>query len=365
MKVLIASPYLAVMRGNSLTALRIQRSIQALQTSTDMNIDVIDYHTTESINEAYDFLHILNPVRFIQSPLLKQIQQLAIHYGVTFTGTDVNEHLDHHDSRVVDLLNKASFITVFHNQARDKVVNFSPEVANNVHVVPQGFYRLEEPYSVHGTIDTAKLLEQLQRDRQEGFRVAVLPAGIRKVKRVPWAIELVTRFNQRNQQKLKLYIVGPTIEQEEQAKIELQIHKSQDVTYLGELPQGIVLKIVEHADVLLNSSSSEGQSIAIIEAFHMRTPVVASKCPGNEQMIIHGKNGYLFLNESEFVESLQRIICDQSKTEELVDEAYRIAQMNYSAMHEAKQYLALYKADLCSSGALTQVNLSRTCSVEI
>lgn len=58
-------------------------------------------------------------------------------------------------------------------------------------------------------------------------------------------------------------------------------------------PQLDVRPVLNGFDVYLNTSLSEGLSIAIIEAMASGLPVIATRVGGNPELVQHGKNGFL------------------------------------------------------------------------
>ena len=66
---------------------------------------------------------------------------------------------------------------------------------------------------------------------------------------------------------------------------------SDSVDFMGERSDVPVL--LGDADLFLNTSLYEGQSIAMLEAMAMALPVVATDVPGNRNLVIPGQNGLL------------------------------------------------------------------------
>lgn len=362
MKILIGSPYMMDMRGNSITAKRMIYSLQA------RSVDVIglDYYDTQEVifhDErifTYDVLHILNPVRYLSSLAYAKGMHAKVPYGITFTGTDINCHLDRNHSELVTLLTEASFITVFHEQSRQVLLHTLPELAGRVTIVAQSFFQFnpdltksaesirhaessEVPETAGIVQQGSDMLTLIDSYKEAGYTVVILPAGIRKVKRVPWAIEMFNRFTASHAHKVFLCIVGPEIEQQEARRVEQLVQTTNNIAYFREMDHQSVLEAVAAADVLLNCSESEGQSLAIIEAFQLRTPVIASNVPGNAQMIRHGENGLLFDDESGFRQSLITVIQDKQSIKRLIQNAYEEVQNRYNAEKEIKCLMQLYE----------------------
>lgn len=64
--------------------------------------------------------------------------------------------------------------------------------------------------------------------------------------------------------------------------------------YHPALPRAELLSWLRQADVALNTSESEGQSNAVLEAMSLGVPVAARNVEGNADLIVHGSTGLLF-----------------------------------------------------------------------
>lgn len=64
------------------------------------------------------------------------------------------------------------------------------------------------------------------------------------------------------------------------------------VTILGYVPEMDTL--YSSSDIVISTSKSEGLPLALLEAFAVGTPVVATTVPGNSDIITHGVDGFLF-----------------------------------------------------------------------
>jgi glycosyltransferase involved in cell wall biosynthesis len=155
---------------------------------------------------------------------------------------------------------------------------------------------------------------------QNEAKVALLVAGIRAVKDPGFLLDAL--FNQRPKEAKKpihLAIAGPAIDpalleslfargvvdrRGATASGEVVSTSCPQAFYLGSVDRGTLLRWVRESDVLLNSSLSEGQSNALLEAMALRCPIVARDVSGNRAILIDSKDesderGFLYTTAEE------------------------------------------------------------------
>lgn len=82
-----------------------------------------------------------------------------------------------------------------------------------------------------------------------------------------------------------------------------------------------LLQYIQQCNVFLNSSISEGESNAILEAMYCKVPVVARKNKGNQSIIEHNRSGYLYSTPDEGIEICRYLYNEycRSKSPSVVD----------------------------------------------
>ena len=125
------------------------------------------------------------------------------------------------------------------------------------------------------------------------------------------------------------------------------------VFYLPVVPRHTLLAYMRCANVLLNTSRSEGQSNAILEAMAQGTPVLVRNIPGNTALVAHGDTGLVFGTPAEAMAALGACLGSSSSTAastgrwrtSLAADLARRAHAYVSAHHtegfERQQWLAL------------------------
>ena len=290
MKVILVTPNYHQPRGNTITVERIAQGLNSHGITTEI-ISITEDSKFPRIPPA-DLVHGFNAYHF--NKYWAQRGSLSYPYLITLTGTDLNHALFNEKTKesVLQTLEGSKAIHVFNENAKKMLWQKVPRLIDKTFLIPQGtkFFPLE------------------QVDLQRNSFIFVLPAGIRSVKNIPAAISMLTSLYEKDP-RIRLWIVGPIIEKEEGNKVRKLVEQNTHwISYWGEIPHSKMSEVYRHADVILNTSLSEGQSSAILEAMAIGIPVLVSDIAGNRDIVIHGKTGFLYSDEYEFAHYVQYLM---------------------------------------------------------
>lgn len=322
------SPYLKSQRGNSTTAKRIVSGLRA----EGFLVEIFAYNEDDWNEQAEermsscDLYHILHFDRFA-SWMEKRDFHMNRPYLVTSGGTDVNEKMTHAISK--NLLLNADAISVFTKEAALKVIEAYPSASNKVHIIPQSMYAPQE---------VRKLVQPLPK----GYPKVLLPAGLRDVKDVFYVFDALLSLRTKYP-SLQLMIVGEAIESHVEEKVHRYEREYSWVHYGGSIPLEKMMDMYTWADVVLNTSKSEGQPIALMEAMYYEVPVIARKNAGNESLIRQGYNGFLFEETDTFVAQFIDLVEDNRLKESIVLNGRAIIKQCYSIEKEIDSYRQIYE----------------------
>lgn len=84
---------------------------------------------------------------------------------------------------------------------------------------------------------------------------------------------------------------GPLLQYHKDLANELGV--SDKVKFLGVVPNDLIVKVLNSADVYVSTSFSDGTSASLLEAMACGLPIVATRIPANEEWLAQGKNGFL------------------------------------------------------------------------
>ncbi len=120
-------------------------------------------------------------------------------------------------------------------------------------------------------------------------KVIVHVSNFRRLKRVPEAVRMFAKIQERVPSVLVLVGDGPERERAEQEAEQLGLRSR--VKFLGTLEA--VSDVLQAADLLLLPSTSESFGLSALEAMACGVPVLASKVGGLPEVVVDGETGFL------------------------------------------------------------------------
>ena len=240
-------------------------------------------------------------------------------------GTDVNVDAREAPERAATLARRAA--------AADVVVAFSPSIAAaapsgalppTTAIVPQGVrlpsretYARRRPSVLEttttntGNANTEDVKEEAEETLVPSLhdalgvatstRVFLLPAGLRPVKDVLWAADAVeervkviassSTVSSSSSPAFVLAVIGPSLDAPyaslvaQKARASYGAEGARAFTQMPPVARRVALEYMRAAAGVLNTSLSEGQSGALLEAAALGTPVLARDVPGNRALL--------------------------------------------------------------------------------
>lgn len=324
MHILFFAPSFNQPRGNSTTIKRIVHFLQQknIDTSVFPYMEEGSWHCSNP-----DLYHILHVTRFIQWQKENDFI-LNRPYLVTMGGTDINIDLQiNMDQQMFSFLNEAAFITVFTEDAKNKVFRLFPGWAHKTVVIPQGVW---VPWNISWKKDT-ELLPHI-----------FLPAGLRPVKDVLHTIPALDRLID-HYPEMNFSILGEILDEGIYNQVQKEMKKRNWMSYAGVVPYEVMKGWYEKAQIVINTSLSEGQSVSIMEAMVLGLPVIARNNEANVLMIQHEQTGWLYETMEDFQEAVHSIVRNPSLREKVTRQAAEWIAEHSSPEKEALAYINLYE----------------------
>ncbi|MFC0560410.1 glycosyltransferase [Halalkalibacter alkalisediminis] len=329
-KILFFTPYYEQNRGNATTAKRIVKGL----TTWGASIRVFAYEEQswdaewESYFHEADIYHVIHLKRFAE--WFKRYSHLEISkpYILTSGGTDVNEDLK--DANAARLMNavadQSCGITVFSEDGKEKIVRANPVLADRIYVIPQS---VELPVGQVTSVEFS------------GDPVFLLPAGLRPIKDVFYLFDELKKMRV-TWPSLSFNILGPVLDKKVHQEVVEREKENDWFHYYDAVPIDQMKSIYEKVDIVLNSSISEGQSAAVLEALSIGKIVFARNNSGNASVIKEGKTGFLFHTPAEFHQKVTELFHSKEKQAEIREKAKTYIDQHHSLDKEMMQFLEVY-----------------------
>ncbi len=118
------------------------------------------------------------------------------------------------------------------------------------------------------------------------------------------------------------------------------------VKFYGRVPKTTLSELYTAADVFVLPSTSEGHSVALLEAMASGLPIVASDIQGNRESVEDGVNGFLFRTGSSenLAEKLEIILSDSKLKKMISDKSYEAYIQKFSTKIQIDNYLKIYNS---------------------
>lgn len=256
----------------------------------------------------------------------------ALPFGLFASGTDANDDIGKPARRqtMAAALAQADFLLCLTDDLRARLSTLplpadTRVCANGISVATESRYSLRAALGL--------------RDEQP---MVLLPAAIRPVKGVlPLLDGLLPALAGRHRDHV-LVIVGPTLDDDYRAQVDARIAQALQswpqlagrIVLHDGLPHADYLAALREAQLVINHSTSEGQSHVLLEAMAAGVPVLASDIPGNRSIVAHGQTGRLFADPDGLRREYAACFDDPATTGRLVAAARAWVDANFSAQAE-------------------------------
>ena len=333
-KVLMITPFTSAQRGNSLTTARLQRFLNRRGFQID-RISLENRHWPELVAQAlaqtrYNLIHGFHALHFgrvlATVPSLRRLPMI-----LTTTGTDIHYDLvGPQQELVLEAMRAVQKIVVFNEDFRRDLQTRYPEWGDKIVTIPQGVFLETNVLKNRGELGLAP----------EDF-VFLLPSGLRPVKNIELAIEAMTEVH-RAYPRLRLLIIGPVIDAEYGLPLLEKMRGLDWIIYLGEVPHQEMDGLLALGDVVLNTSHSEGQPQAALEAMSLGKPCILTAVSGNLNLMDPGKQGYYVRNRQELVAAALDLLTQPALCAEMGHNARRLVETRFGLSEELEAYSRLY-----------------------
>jgi glycosyltransferase involved in cell wall biosynthesis len=315
--------------GNAVTATRIAKHLEGRY-----DVTLVDANTASarSLREIVEKSHVRAAVgvhALLAGPFLRA---LDVPYALVFGGTDLYEETHElQSSQMSRAVAHASTLLAFSPENRARAEWMWPAVAGRVRLLPQA---VELPPPAPNFSLRARL------GLGPKDVVVLLPTGIRKVKDPLHTVEALSVWHALSP-NVHLVVVGAVIEADYAEVALAEMTERPGIHYVSALSRPELLAAMAEADVVLNSSLSEGMCGTVLEAMALGTPVVARRNAGNESVVVHGHTGLLYDSLNELVHWVSAMARSSELRARIARTAKARIETHHSPSHEREAYLEI------------------------
>uniref|UniRef100_A0A8D0E827 Glycosyltransferase 1 domain containing 1 n=1 Tax=Salvator merianae TaxID=96440 RepID=A0A8D0E827_SALMN len=288
-RLLLLAP-LRAQTGNGTTAQRIQDHLE----SAGHSCTLWDTYGCESPSAVAQLVSSGNFQGAFGIHLYKAgrlLQGIRIPFGIVFGGTDINEDIKCAEKVQVmeKVLDEARFAVSFTDAMKETASVYWPWARNKICVQSQGVVT-----SPNAFFNWKKFLQNAGIPQDHGsLRFFILICGLRRIKDPFYLVDAFTEWH-REDPSVYLIIIGPAVDPVFAEEVKEKIKRVEGVLLLPEIPMEDLHAVVKKCFAVVNSSLSEGMSVAILEAMDLKVPVLARNIPGNAAIIKHKLTGLLY-----------------------------------------------------------------------
>jgi hypothetical protein len=267
---------------------------------------------------------------------------LGVPYALVFGGTDLYEPVHELQQRqMAAAVARAVELVAFSAENQGRAEWMWPAATGRVRLVPQ---------AVTGPPPETGFSLRARLGLSASDVLAVLPTGIRRVKDPVHAVDALAVWHALDP-RVHLAVVGAVLEPDYAAEALDVLSERAGIYYVSALPRARLLAAIAEADVVLNTSLSEGMCGTLLEAMHAGTAVVARRNAGNESLVVHGHTGLLYDAPAELVHWIGALHASRELKERLVRAARAYVESAHGVEREAQAYLGLAEGLAASRAA--------------
>lgn len=308
--------------GNHSTLSRIQEHLQSFGYTNTQLMCIEDGVKHLKDGEKFDLVLVIHALkcRSVVEYLSAEMKLLLI-----FGGTDLNvDSLDQRKLAAMStVVQRADGCIAFSEAMLEKAASLWPESKHKCKLIHQGIKTNPSTEFNFRQHLKAKL-------RLECKHIALLVAGIRPVKDILFLLEEFAHSE--DLANVTLIILGPILDSEYWCLVEKRLRELPQgrVAYAGDLPVDEAHAAIAQSDFLVNSSTSEGMSGAVLEAFQLGTPVIVRENPGNCYLVKHGVNGLVYSTPQAAVNHLTTSMNDSDLTKTMTERARTLVNEKFN-----------------------------------
>jgi len=204
-------------------------------------------------------------------------------YVIVFGGTDIYSDAYRTEPLLTQMRNvvrEASAVVAFTAHMQRVAFEIFQVDSKKIHVIPQAV----RPVPIDDKFSIADL--GLWPEQEQPKDLFLLPSGLRPIKDVLYLVKAFEQWK-RARPDVALLILGDVFDEAYAATVLAALEHCEGVRWFKALPQPALFKAYTECRAVINSSLSEGQCGALLEAMCYACPIIARRNAGNEELLQH------------------------------------------------------------------------------
>ncbi|HET6204961.1 MAG TPA: glycosyltransferase [Planctomycetota bacterium] len=337
MRVLLVSPApLESASGNAVSVARLAEGMRARGHAVEILVPPAEGGAAilaEALRRfAPDLVHLYHAWR---TGRLARGIPAGIPYVLGIGGTDVNRDLEDpgHAREVEEALRRAAAVLAPTSDSRERILRHVPGAA--VRVVPKGVSLPGGEFPFRESIGIPP-----------DDPLLFLPAAVRRVKGNLFAARALARLRA-GAPRVRGLFAGPSLEPDYAAEFRSALGPRD--LHLEAIPRERMASAYRAGDIVLNCSTQEGLSNALLEAMGLGRAVLVSDIPANRALVEEGETGLVYSDEDGFVGCAERLLGDERLRERLGRAAAAFVRARHDAAAEIDRTLEAYRDAIARS----------------
>ena len=204
---------------------------------------------------------------------------------------------------------------------------------------------------IPNAVDTEFFVPAHPKPGRDGSVLRILFVGrFRQQKNLPLLFRQVARLPPT---AFELHLVGDGPEKQRLEGLAQKLGIASAIRWHGWLPPAALPQVYQSADCLVNPSLYEGMSNVVLEAMACGLAVIASRVPGNDELVQEGETGFLFdlQKPDSLLNAFGQLMNDRDLCARLGANARNCVTKKFSWSKVAQAYLALFPTNSMPSSA--------------
>lgn len=163
-------------------------------------------------------------------------------------------------------------------------------------------------------------------------------------KNIEFLLESLALVKEYYKKPFRMLMVGDGPDREALEKKCAKLGLADYVTFTGAVPNERIAPYFKAADMFLFASKTETQGIVILEAFAGKTPVIAVRASGVEDLVEDGRNGFLTIEEPHVYAAQLTAVLQGAYNRRVLGENARRTAENYREDAVARKAVCYYNS---------------------